>query len=218
MGEARRRAAQHAAGTNPPAGKLKVSNRIDVVPMDTVESYLKHEIVSEGRWRSGVPLVIVRPAADRGLADSQWLPEMVTHMRETRRRYGPIPFTLGLGETGGIDLDIGLIDIIVFFEYSGSKAFVRPETQAESDRLLHENLRHIDMLCADALHDQMVIAIAPHVYHSNGSLLYHYHNLIFGLRHEARGDMDVFGTLDLEPLMKKLSASGPLRIVGGMRQ
>ena len=32
----------------------------------------------------------------------------------------------------------------------------------------------------------MIIAVAPHIYHSNGTYLYHYHNLIFGLRQEVR--------------------------------
>ena len=81
-----------------------------------------------------------------------------------------------------------------------------------------ENFRHFDAVCAGALHDQMIIASVPHVFHSNGSVLFHYHNLIFGLRQEVRGDMDILGPLDMDPLLKALSRSGPIGIIGGMKQ
>ena len=50
------------------------------------------------------------------------------------------------------------------------------------------------------------------------SPLFHYHNLIFGLRQEVRGDMDILGPLDMEPLLEALSKSGPLAFIGGMKQ
>jgi hypothetical protein len=30
-------------------------------------------------------------------------------------------------------------------------------------------------------------------------VIFHFHNLIFGLRQEARGDMDILGPLDIDP-------------------
>ena len=95
---------------------------------------------------------------------------------------------------------------------------VRPRLREESDKLIRENMIHIDKVCADTLHDQMVIAVAPHVYRADGSYFYHYHNLIFGLRQEARGDMDILGPLDVEPVMRALSRSGGLDFIGGVKQ
>ncbi len=79
-----------------------------------------------------------------------------------------------------------------------------------------ENALHFDSVCAGAVHDQMILANAQHRFHSNGTPLFHCHNLIFGMRHEVRGDMDILGPLDMDPLLKALAKSGPLRIIGGM--
>jgi hypothetical protein len=42
--------------------------------------------------------------------------------------------------------------------------------------------------------------------------------LIFGLRQEVRGDMDILGPLDINPLLRAISKSGPINVVGGMKQ
>jgi hypothetical protein len=117
-----------------------------------------------------------------------------------------------------MEIDVGLIDVVVFFQIMPGNRLVHPRTDAEIDKLLHENLIHIDKVCGDALHDQMITALAHHIYHSNGTFLYHYHNLIFGLRQEVRGDMDILGTLDMEPLIKALAGSGRLNVIGGVKQ
>jgi hypothetical protein len=92
-----------------------------------------------------------------------------------------------------------------------------PTTRKELDMPFTENFRHFDSVCAGALHDQMIVATVLHVFHSDGSPLLHYHNLIFGLRQEVRGHMDILGPLDLDPMLTKLSKSGPLSIIGGMK-
>ncbi|WP_422927485.1 hypothetical protein [Singulisphaera sp. PoT] len=61
------------------------------------------------------------------------------------------------------------------------------------------------------------MASAQHFYHSGGSHLVRFHNLIFGLRQEVRGDGDHLGPLDMNPLLEALAASGPLTVIGGMR-
>jgi hypothetical protein len=212
MGQARNN--RRAAATGRPT--VRVSNRIDVIPMEYVESYYAHEIASEGKWAANVSVVIIQPEIDRGKADSGWFHKTLSRMREARRRRGTIPVRIGPEEAGNTELDVGLVDVTVFFEMPDSMSGL-PGSRDELDRLLTENLQHFDSVCAGALHDQMVIAIAPHRFHSNGSHLFHYHNLILGLRQEVRGGMDILGPLDMDPLLKTLSRTGPLRIIGGMK-
>lgn len=64
----------------------------------------------------------------------------------------------------------------------------------------------------------MIIALASHIYRADGELLCHFHNAVFGLRQEVRCDLDVLGVLDMEPLMKALSRSGGLDLIGGVKQ
>lgn len=213
MNEVMNRAARRAAGMGKPS--IRVSNRIDVVPMEHVATYMEHEILNEGPWFSNVPLVILQPAIDRGKADSGWWPKTLERMWETRTRKGTLPFTMDAGGRA-VEIDIGLVDIVVFFEMPHGMPSPQPR-RADSDRLLTENLRHLDSVCAGGLHDQMIMATALHFFHSNGSRLLHFHNLIFGLRQEVRGNVDILGPLDMEPLLKSLAASGALNIIGGMK-
>ena len=77
MAEVMNRAARRAAGRHKMgrAGvTVHVRNRIDVVPMQHVETYLEHEILSEGKWASGRKLIVVRPSQDVGAAVLTALP------------------------------------------------------------------------------------------------------------------------------------------------
>ncbi len=213
MTEVMNRAARRAAGMARPG--IRVSNRIDVVPMEHVETYMEHEILNEGVWASNVPLAILQPAIDRGKADTSWWPNTLQRMRETRLRKGTLPLTMDAGGCA-IEIDVGVVDIVVFFEIPPAMLPARL-SQADTDRLLTENLRHFDSVCSGSVHDQMIMASALHFFHFNGSRLLHFHNLIFGLRQEVREDFDILGPLDMNPLLKSLSASGPLNILGGMR-
>jgi hypothetical protein len=206
-------AACRAAGAGKMEPIISVSNRVVVVPMEHVETYYRYEIASEGKWRSDVPLLIIRPEHDAGRADGGWFPETLARMREARRRKGAMPVSIR-----GREIDVGLIDITVFFRWMPDNTLVLSRTPEERDRLFQENLIHLDKVCGDAFHDQMVIAMAPHIYHSNGSHLFHFHNLIFGLRQEVRGDLDVLGVLDMQPLIKSLGRSGGLNVIGGVTQ
>jgi hypothetical protein len=213
MAEVMNRAERRAAGMHKAEPTIQVTDRVSVVPMEHVETYFNYEIAREGKWRSNVPLIIIRPDHEKGKADDGWFPKTLGRMREARRRKGAIPVRFA-----GMDIDVGLIDVIVSFRIMPGNKLVHPRTDEEFDMLLHENMIHIDKVCGDALHDQMVIALARHVYRSDGSFLYHYHNLVFGLRQEVRGDMDILAPLDMEPLMKALSRSGGLDVIGGVKQ
>jgi hypothetical protein len=186
--------------------------------MEHVETYYAHEIASEGKWANNRQLIVIRPTIDAGRADSTWFPRTLERMRETRQRKGSMPITIAVGDDAEVRLDVGLVDITVFFELPPGVPPQLPIMREELNRTLDENLRHFDSVCAGALHDQMIVASVAHTFHSNGSPLFHYHNLIFGLRQEVRGDMDILGPLDMDPLLKALSKSGPLSIIGGMKE
>lgn len=215
MAEVMNRAARRAAGKK--KGTVSVRNRIAVVPMEHIETYFTHEIASEGQWASNRDLIILRPSVDAGRADSDWFPKTLERMRETRRRQGPLPIPIAIAEGREIEIDVGLVDVTVHFEMPSGIPPLPPTTRAELDSTLTENLRHFDAVCAGALHDQMIMATAPHFFRSNGSRLLHFHNLIFGLRQEVRRDLDILGPLDIDPLLKALIKSGPLSVIGGMK-
>jgi hypothetical protein len=166
MAEVMNRAARRAAGMHKAGPTIRVSNRVDVVPMEHVETFFNFEIAREGKWRSGVPLIILRPKIDSGKAECDWFPQTLARMWEARQRKGAMPVSIG-----GMEIDVGLVDVVVFFQIMPGNKLVHPRTPEESDKLLHENLIHLDKVCGNALHDQMIMALAPHIYHSNGTFL-----------------------------------------------
>lgn len=216
MAEAMNRAARRAAGKQ--RVTVRVRNQVAVVPMAHADTYIEHEIFSEGEWASGRHLILLRPSVAVGRADSHWWPTTLERMREARRRKGTLPMSIDVGTGPPMEIDIGLVDVTVFFQMPPGLPPSLPSTRDEYDMTLTENLRHLDSVCAGALHDQMIVATVMHTFHSSGSPLLHYHNLIFGLRQEVRGDMDLLGPLDLNPLLKALSQSGPLSVIGGRKE
>ena len=67
MAEVMNRAARRAAGMAKavkPSDSVRVSNRVDVVPMEHIETYYAHEILCEGKWGSNRKPIIVRPQED----------------------------------------------------------------------------------------------------------------------------------------------------------
>jgi hypothetical protein len=213
------RAARRAAGkgTANKSMTVQVSNRIAVVPMAHVETYVEHEILREGSWGSHRRLIILRPPEDVGEASDDWWPTLLERMHETRRRKGMLPVPIDLDARQVLQLDVGLVDVTVSVEMPPGLPAL-PATEEDYDRALDENLRHFDAVCAGMLHDQMIVATVLHVFRPDGLPLLHYHNLIFGLRQEVRGDMDLLGPLDVEPLLKAFSKSGTMSIIGGMKQ
>ena len=215
MAEVMNRAARRAAGFRKVA--VPVRNQIHVVPMEHVESYFTHEIASEGKWRSNATILIIQPKEDAGKAPSDWFTRTLERMRESRVRKGTIPLTIDVGGVA-TEIDIGLVDIVVFFQIPPGNVPALLKSNSEPERFFQENLRHVDLLCKGTLHDQMIMAASPHFYRSDGSILFHCHNVIFGLRQEIRGDIDILAPLDFDPLLKALAKTGPLRVLGGMKQ
>jgi regulator of sirC expression with transglutaminase-like and TPR domain len=195
---------------------VEVSHRITVVPMKHIDAYLQHEIINEGKWATGRQPIILYPAKDTGLADNRWLSTTIERMHEARRRLGTPPSTIPTGEGDAITIDIGLVDVTVFFQMPLGRPPCLPP-KAQYKKAFEENYRHFLAFCGGTLHDQMIIAACMHVFHADGWPLLHYHNLIFGLRQNVRGDMNILlSPLDLDPLLKVLAKSGPLSIITGV--
>ena len=191
--------------------KVKIDAAISVVPMEHVESYFNHEVAREGDLRrSAVPIVVVQPRSESGRADDDWFPRLLAQMRQARCDHGTIPVNIN-----GMEIDIGLIDMQVSFHAPAEK-LVRMRDE-DKQQMTVENFRHFDQLCAGAFNDQMVMATATHAYRPDGSHLFHYHNLIFGLRKEIRDGREIVDPIDLEPLLKVLGTGRNIAFIGGIK-
>lgn len=215
MAKVMNRAARRAAnsGMEKALPTIQVTHRVDLVPMEHMETFFKYEIAREGKWRNDAPVLILRPKHDAGLADSGWFPKTLARMWEVRQRKDAVPLS---GD--GMEIDLGLIDIIVFFELMPGNKRVHPQTAEDIETLRDENFNHLDKICGDSVHDQMIIAQVEHFYHSDGSYLCHYHTLIFNLRQDARGKFDVLRAPDLQPLLNDLRRGGNLNVIEGVKQ
>jgi hypothetical protein len=138
-------------------------------------------------------------------ADDAWFRQTVEQMRQVRRpgtnRY---VFPPEHDRDQEIDIDIGLIDVQVFFNAYAGECVGSPMTD--------ENFREADRLCRGHLHTQNVIAKAVHWFRPDGSITLHYHNLIFALRKQVEPDEHI-GIIDLLPLVKTLGDGRPMTII-----
>ena len=183
---------------------------VTLVPMAHVKSYFEGEIASEGRHRSGVPIIVILPSVDAGKSSGlHWFADIHSQMRRVRKRQAPPLFKLQNGQ----QIDVGMVDIqIALHAPSGMIPHL-----IESDTFTHENFEFLDYITGGTIHNQMVFASAFHNYHSDGSYHYHFHNLIFGLRKEVRESdrKESIGTMDLMPLLDSLNEHHDQHIVTG---
>jgi hypothetical protein len=204
MAEVMNRAARRAAK----AAGSPVETGIYIVPMEHVEEYYYTQIAREGIWNDDPPVIVHRPVKQRQMfrADDAWLRHTLSQMREVRKG-GTYRYVFPSEREGGqeLDIDIGLIDVEVYFPAYAGRRSGSPMTD--------ENFREADRLCGRQLHAQMVMATAVHQFRPDGSYTLHYHNLIFALRKQVEPDEHI-GTLDLLPLVKALGAGRKVNIVG----
>ena len=151
MSEVMNRAARRAARSGRPA----IEAGIYIVPMELTEEYYYTQIAREGMWNDDPPVIVHRPAKQMFRADDAWFRHILNQMREVRKpgtnRY---VFPPEGDRDHDIDIDIGLIDVQIYFNaYSGRHA---------GSPMTDENLREADRLCSKQLHTQMVMAAAVH--------------------------------------------------------
>lgn len=194
------RAARRASKASAPKAEIKVS----VVPMELVELYYRTQIASEGYLNAEPAVIVTRPQAGLLRADDAWFFQTLDEMRAVRRHgTNRTVFPAGPGRAA-IDVDIGLIDVQVFFNaYDGIHAG-SPRTE--------ENFSRFRRICGGEAHDQMVMATAVHHFRPDGSLLLHYHNLVFALRKQVDPDVHI-GLLDLTPLVRAIGNNHRLHVL-----
>lgn len=194
-----------------PAG-VSMTSMVTLVPMPHVRSYYAGEIASEGRWRSGVPIIVILPAGSAGKpAPTGWFAGIYAQMRQARRRETPPLYRL----RGGSRIDIGIIDIQIGLHCPDEGMIPH---LIESGTFTGENLAFLDHITGQRIQNPMVFAAAFHRYHSTGKPHYHFHNLIFGLRREpGEGDGERFGTIDLLPLIGALNEHHDQNVVAGRK-
>jgi hypothetical protein len=206
MTEVMNRAARRAAKADRPrAARPSIETGIYVVPMHLVEGYYYTQIAREGIWNDDPPVIVHRPAEQMFRADDAWFRHTLSQMQAVRRpgtnRY---VFPPEPDRNHEIDIDIGLIDVQIYFNaYAGRRG---------GSPLTDQNFQEADRLCGRQLHTQMVMATAVHWYRPDGSRTLHYHNLIFALRKQIDPDEHI-GVIDLLPLIKTLGDGRPMKII-----
>lgn len=186
---------------------------VTLVPLEHARSYFAGEIASEGRFRSGVPVIPILPARDAGRpCPPNWFPDLYVQMRQARNRAMPKLYRLRDGKK----IDVGIIDITIALHVPDEGMIPH---LIESETFTRENLDFLDCITAEKICPPMVFATAFHNYHSNGSHHYHFHNLIFGLRKEISepDGKESIGTIDLLPLIEALNEWHDQNIVAGRK-
>jgi hypothetical protein len=77
------------------------------------------------------------------------------------------------GKDKDVQIDVGLVDITVFFHVPPGISPTLPTTPEERHRACEENFRHFDSVCSGGLHDQMIIASVAHLFDSDGTPSFH---------------------------------------------
>ena len=197
-----------------PAG-VSMTSIVTLVPMEHTQSYFTNEIASEGRWRSGVPIIVILPGNDAGThTGPHWFNDLYSQMWRVREREAPPLFKL----RNGTDIDIGIVDIQIALHVPDGMEGMIPHL-IESETFSHENFDFLDYVTAKKIHNRMVFASAFHNYHSSGSFHYHFHNLIFGMRKEIRetDEKESIGTIDLIPMLDALNEHHDQNVISGLK-
>lgn len=184
------------------SGRREIEVGIYIVPMDLVRDYYQTQIAIEGYWNDRPPVIVVQPVTEMFRADDAWFKHTLSQMHEVRRP-GAIRYVVPC-EGGQVDIDIGLIDVQIYFDGHAGDIDARLMTDA--------NFREFKRLCHGELTTQTVIATAVHNYRPDGELTLHYHNLIFGLRKQVGPDEQI-GQFDLLPLIRALGDKLPLAVI-----
>jgi hypothetical protein len=204
MAEVMNRAARRAEKVGNTGSKNGIETAVYVVPMDLVEGYYHTQIAREGLWNDDPPVIVTRPVTEIFRADDEWFDHTLSQMREVRRpgtnRY-VFPGEAGKSDT---DIDIGLIDVQVYFNHYTGDRRGSPKT--------NENFQIAERLCGSNLTTQNVLATAVHQHRPNGDYVLHYHNLIFALRKQVDPDEHI-GIVDLLPLVKALASCPTFNLI-----
>jgi hypothetical protein len=173
--------------------------------MPYTEAYYFSNIAREGFWNEDPPVIVHRPVKELFRADDAWFEDTFRQMQEVRKPgTHRCVFPPEGDRTQPLDIDIGLIDVQIYFpDYSGPPG---------GCPMFDENWHEADRLCGGQLHTQMVMATAVHYYRPNGTYALHYHNLIFGLRKQIEPDEHI-GVIDLLPLVKALGDGRTIHIL-----
>jgi len=202
MNRAMRPASAKARATPGRGGQTTTS--VYLIPLELTEAYYRIHIAAEGGCSNHQPPVIItRPQAEFGRADEAWLQRTLGQMLDVRKP-GTHRYVLP-HEHGKSDIDIGLIDVQVYFHDT--------EGMLSPGHKTNENFAAVDGVCGGELHTQMVLASAVHRHRPDGSRILHYHNLIFSVRKEIEGDRVHLGVIDLLPLVKALGKGRTINVV-----
>lgn len=139
----------------------EVTASVVAVPYSSTDFYFYKEILSEGNHRENVPFI---PLINKdGLSDKYDYHEVVlTFMQELRQHHEPqYPI-----DVNGVKIDIGLIDIQVFF--SGNKNILLNTLKECPDMLFKENIKKVEAITNNSIHDQMMMGSCIHLFSSTG--------------------------------------------------
>ncbi|PSB43740.1 hypothetical protein C7B80_23090 [Cyanosarcina cf. burmensis CCALA 770] len=160
-----------------------VSSNILVVPFPIIHSFFSQEIAAEGSYRGDVPLMFLFPNSKRGEATPEAIQELFADLQKVRERQPPT--IVDFAETG-IYVDVGLIDIPVFFQGDESDIFYLMKTNGQV--FFQENLKQLDLVLGEKClkymstrSERIVTIMALQCYAPDRTFQLKYHNVIFNL-------------------------------------
>ena len=159
-----------------------ISSSILVVPFNKSRIFFLQEIAAEGNLRNDVPLTFLFPESLRGEATPEAVKEIFALMQKIRTYQ--LPNTIKF-ENGNY-VDVGLIDIQVFFQ--GDESEIKYQLEVNANSFLQGNLKQIDLTLGEnclkyitAMNEQIFMLLALHYFAANGTFQLKYHNVIFNL-------------------------------------
>lgn len=105
-------------------------------------------------------------------------------------------------DVDGVKIDIGLIDIQVFF--SGEKQLILNTLKHNPKFFFEENIKKVEAITNNGIHDQMMMGSSMHLFLPSGKFNFHYHNIIFGIRIENK----IYTDINFKDILSGISDNG----------
>lgn len=175
----------------------EVTASVVAVPYSSTDFYFYNEILSEGNHRKDVPFI---PLINKEVLPNKYeYHEVVLAFMQKLRQHHEPQYPI---EIDGLQIDIGLIDIRVFF--SGAKNILLNTLKVCPDMFFKENVEKVETITDKTIHNQMMMGCCLHQFSHTGEFNFHFHNIIFGIRIENK----VYADINFDEIMRTIVKNG----------